>query len=95
MSSENGRTERRVKSKGEFGLLVNGCAPIMATVYDVSPSGICLETQIGIACGTPVTLDGDGIIAEGVVRYCRAEGERYRIGIALQPHEPACQSGTS
>jgi hypothetical protein len=88
MSNEHGRVEQRVRSKGEFGLVVSGCAPIMGRVYDVSPSGICLETKTGIACGTPVTLDGDGIVAEGVVRYCRAEGERYRVGIALQPHEP-------
>lgn len=89
MSNDNARSERRVKSKGEFGLLVEGLDLITACVYDVSPSGICLEAKIGLECGTSVTLDGDGIIAEGVVRYCKAEGELYRIGIALRPPEPA------
>jgi hypothetical protein len=88
MSNGNVRAEPRVKSKGEFGLLVDGRDPITAHVYDVSLSGICLETEIGLECGTPVTLDGDGIIAEGVVRYCKLDGDRYRIGIALQPQEP-------
>jgi hypothetical protein len=89
MSNDNGRAERRVKSKGEFGLLVDGRDPITAHVCDVSPSGICLETEIGLECGTPVMLDGEGLMAEGVVRYCRAEGESYRIGIALRPQESA------
>jgi hypothetical protein len=89
MSNDNGRAERRVKSKGEFGLLVDGRDPITAHVFDVSPSGICLETEIGLECGTSVTLDGDGLMAEGVVRYCRAEGESYRIGISLRPQESA------
>lgn len=61
----------------------------MAEVHDVSPSGICVETEIGVECGTFVILDGDGIVAEGVVRYCKAEGQRYRLGIALQSNEPA------
>lgn len=89
MSYDNARAERRVKSKGEFGLMVDGRDPITAHVCDVSPSGICIETEIGLECGTPVTLDGDGLMAEGVVRYCRAEGELYRIGISLLPHESA------
>ena len=74
-----------MKSKGEFGVFVEGLDPITASVYDVSPSGICLEAKVGLECGTVVRLDGDGIIAEGVVRYCKPEGELYRIGIALQP----------
>jgi hypothetical protein len=89
MSYDNGRAERRVKSKGEFGLLVNGRNPITAYVCDVSPSGICLKTEIGLECGTPVTLDGDGLMAEGVVRYCRPEGESYKIGISLGSQESA------
>jgi hypothetical protein len=88
MGNNNARSEHRVKSKGEFGLLVDGFDPITANVYDVSPSGICVETKIGLQCGTLVTLDGDGIVAEGVVRYCKLEGGTYRIGIALQPQEP-------
>jgi hypothetical protein len=89
MSDKNARSECRVRSKGEFWLLVEGLDPLTATVYDVSPSGICLEAEIGLESGTAVTLDGDGIIAEGVVRYCKPTGELYRIGIALQPPEPA------
>jgi hypothetical protein len=84
-SNNNTRSESRVRSKGEFGLLVAGLDPITARVYDVSTSGVCLETEIRLECGTLVTLDGDGIIAQGVVRYCKPEGELYRIGIALQP----------
>ena len=90
MSDSNARSERRVKSKGEFGLLVEGRDPITASVCDVSPSGICLEAKTGLECGTLVTLDGDGIIAAGVVRYCKPEGNLYRIGIALQSQGPAC-----
>ena len=85
MSLPAQRSERRVKSKGRFGLLVNGTEAINAAVYDVSPSGICLEAETEVAIGTPVQLDGDGIVAEGVVRYCNAEGRIYRIGVALLP----------
>lgn len=84
MASDTQRAELRIRSKGRFTLLVEGAAqPIVASVCDVSPSGIGLEAQSSVAVGTAVRLDGDGIMADGVVRYCRSENGQYRIGVAL------------
>jgi PilZ domain len=85
MSSENQRAERRVKSKGRFTVIVDGAQPILANVCDVSLSGICLETERGMETGTPVRLDADGIVADGVVRYCKVQDGSYRIGVSLLP----------
>lgn len=85
MGSERQRVEPRVKSRGRFGILVEGEKPILADVCDVSISGICLEAEASVAVGTSVQLDGNGIVADGIVRYCHAQGGKYRIGVALQP----------
>jgi hypothetical protein len=86
MASDTQRAELRIRSKGRFTLLVEGGSqPIVATVCDVSPSGIGLEARSSVAVGAPVRLDGDGIVADGVVRYCRPQDGIYRIGVALVP----------
>ena len=83
MAGEEQRVEARVRSRGQFALFVDGAPPIPATVFDVSPNGIGLETDTLIRHGTAVRLDCLGIAADGVVRYCRAHGARYRIGVSL------------
>ena len=85
VSAENQRAERRIKSKGRFALSVAGGDSVLANVCDISISGMCLEAEKGIEPGSAVRLDGDGIIADGVVRYCRFENGLYWIGVALQP----------
>jgi hypothetical protein len=86
MASDTQRAEFRVRSKGRFALVVEGTdEPIVANVCDVSPSGIGLEAPSSVPIGAAVRLDGDGIVADGVVRYCRPEDGYYRIGVALIP----------
>ena len=83
MMSENQRAEPRIKSKGCFKLLVDGAKALTATVYDTSPSGICLEALAPVEIDTAVRLDGDDFVADGVVRFCKNHGSTYRIGISF------------
>jgi hypothetical protein len=83
------RAEARIKSRGRFEILVDGREPIVATVYDVSPSGLCLDSDAGVERGSRIQLDGYGIIADGVVRYCAQVGNIYRIGVELCSPETA------
>jgi PilZ domain len=82
MSAEN-RKEVRIRSRGRMHLCVAGREDVPATLFDVSESGICVETKEGISAGTPVRIDGQGFTADGTIRYCRPLGEIYRIGVAL------------
>jgi hypothetical protein len=71
MSAENQRAERRIKSKGQFALAVGVGQPILADACDIFISRICLEAGTRIELGTAVRLDGNGLEADGMVRYCR------------------------
>jgi hypothetical protein len=85
MTFEDRRAEPRVKSRGSFQLFVGGATPLTTTVYDTSPSGICLEAVVPVEIDTAVRLDGEGFIADGVVRFCKNHGGTYRIGICFVP----------
>ena len=89
MSAENQRVESRVRSRGRFELRMEGAEPVVATVCDISLSGICIETERKVEIGTPVRLDGDDIVADGVVRYCAFQNGLYHLGIALLPPDEA------
>ena len=82
---EDRRAEQRFKSRGLFQLLVDGGKPLTATVYNTSPSGICLEASAPVEKETAVRVDGEGFIADVVVRYCERQGALYRIGICFVP----------
>jgi hypothetical protein len=79
------RVELRIKSKGRLALLAPGTEPIVATICNVSPSGIGLEAERGLEVGTIVQLDSDAVEASGVVRFCAAQNGVYRIGVAIEP----------
>jgi hypothetical protein len=85
MTSEGHRVEHGVKSRGQFQLLVNGAEALTTTVYHTAPFGISLEAVTPVGTGTAVRLDGEGFIADGVVRYCNSHGGTYRIGICFVP----------
>jgi hypothetical protein len=85
MACEDRRVEPRVKSRGCFQLIVGGATPLTTTVYDTSPSGICLEAVVPVEINTAVRLDGEGFVADGVVRFCKNEGGTYRIGVCFVP----------
>jgi PilZ domain len=85
MAFEDRRAEPRVKSRGCFQLFVGGTTPLTTTVYDTSPSGICVEAVVPVEINTAVRLDGEGFVADGVVRFCKRDGGTYRIGICFVP----------
>ncbi|HXB69176.1 MAG TPA: hypothetical protein VNY05_13085 [Candidatus Acidoferrales bacterium] len=87
MSKDETRSESRIRSKGIVTLLVEGSAPVDASIYDVSPSGLGLglETTANLATGTAVAIHGPGLVAHGVVRYSYHMGQVSRLGIELTP----------
>jgi hypothetical protein len=86
MAAHDQRSEARHRSKGIVTLLAEGAGPLQCRIYDVSPSGLGLgiETQINLAPGTAVVIEGLEFTASGVVRFCYHNGQICRLGIELQ-----------
>jgi hypothetical protein len=89
MTADERRKESRIRSRGRVKLVAEGAVGISGSIYDVSISGIGVDTESGISPGTLVRIDGEGFAAEGVVRYCSRRGHLYRVGVALRPAGPA------
>ena len=83
MLDHESRTEARVRSKGTVNLIADGASPIRGTIYDISVSGLGVQTETGIALGSSVAIDGDGFTAKGIVRYSALRGGKYRLGVEL------------
>jgi PilZ domain len=80
------RVEARLRSRGELRIFTEDGEPLDAKVLDISPSGIGLEAAIGLESGTVVRLHCHGaVVGEGIVRHCRASGQRFLVGVALLP----------
>jgi len=87
MEQHEKRSEPRVRSRGQVQLLTEAGQAIAATVYDVSPGGMCVESREPLASGLPVRVEVHGLEARGVVRYCRKHEDRYQLGVRLQSPE--------
>ena len=87
MIKDNRRQERRVRSKGQVTLLADGIAGVEANVHDVAHDGIGLVAPIQVNPGTRVEIGTHGHGAAGVVKHCETQGDRYYLGIALEPPE--------
>ena len=50
---------------------------------DISETGLQIESAAPIQAGNPVTVRSErcGLTATASVRYCRAPGSRYRLGL--------------
>ena len=83
MKDHENRVEARIRSKGTVNLIASGAGPIPGTIYDISVSGLGVQTETGIALGSAVAIDGDGFTAEGIVRYSALRGGKYRLGVEL------------
>ena len=83
MQDHEKRTESRVRSKGTVNLIADGASPILGTIYDISVSGLGVQTETGIALGSSVAIDGDGFTGRGIVRYSALRGGKYRLGVEL------------
>jgi hypothetical protein len=51
-----------------------------------------METTAPVEIGTAVRVDGEGFVADGVVRYCNYHGSSYRIGIHFVPVKSEAES---
>ena len=66
-------------------LHVAGREPLSGKVYDVSESGISIESHTALPSGAPVQVDCCGFVADAIVRHCAAVNDCYRIGLELLP----------
>lgn len=87
MNTLAARKEPRIRSRGHVHLVIGEVHRIEATICDVSPSGISVETAVEVPLGTAVTIDVGHYTSEGIVRHCRAQGCGYRIGLDLEGHK--------
>src|ERR1700693_5623891 len=86
------RKESRVRSRGEVGLWLDDRTHIPAKICNVSVNGICLEAKTEIAPGTCARIDCHGLIGTGIVRHCAPHGSAFRLGLELEPVDPATVS---
>lgn len=95
MSDAHRRKESRVKSRGVVELRVTGGNPVAGTVYDISESGLSIRSEAALPLGQPVEVDCGGLVADAVVRHCRAVDGAYRIGLELLSSPPSGDSRTA
>jgi len=55
----------------------------IASVLDVSRSGMHLKLREPLEPGTWVQIETNTIVATGEVRHCRKDGEQYSLGVLL------------
>jgi PilZ domain len=83
----NRRAENRFRSRGTFRILVDD-HEIDAKIFDASPSGMSLLSNLEFAPGLEVRLELCGLeFARGVVRNCRAHGGGFVIGVSVPENE--------
>ena len=63
--------------------MVEGFEEIPCTIYDVSGSGLSLESPRAFEIGTAVVIEGLAFAGEGVVRHCVPRSQGFRLGILL------------
>jgi hypothetical protein len=88
MTNDERRTEFRVRSRGPVSLTGDAGEAVTGTIYDVSISGLAVDTDSAMRIGLPVRIEGQGFTGEGVVRYCGQHNGRFRIGIILNSPPP-------
>ena len=75
------RREPRVATNQPAFLLLPKQAPTPVCIVDVSNSGLGLTSSLAFVPGTFVGIQVDDGVILGDVRYCRSEGNCYRLGI--------------
>ncbi len=74
-------------------LHVTGREPVPGKVYDISESGISIESHAALASGQSVQVDCCGFVANAIVRHCGDVNGHYRIGLELLPSETGGEPG--
>jgi hypothetical protein len=95
MSDAQRRREPRVKSRGAVELRDSGGNIVQGKVYDISESGLSIQSQAALTPGQPVEVDCGGLVADAVVRHCLPVDGAYRIGLELLPSPPVGESPTA
>ena len=81
------RKEVRIRSRGIVTILPASHPPADATLWDVSPSGIAVDTNEAVPPESQVDIETDTYTAAGIVRHCTPQGHGFRLGIELIPVE--------
>ena len=89
MASHVDRKDPRVRSRGSVLLITEAEHRIPATIYDVSHSGMRVETAQELASGLLLKVEVHGCCAVGVVRHCVRNGDNYHVGLSL--HDPGAE----
>jgi len=85
MTTAQRRKEERVRSRGIVRLLAADGRSISASIYDVSESGIAVDSEAALAPAQQVDIEGGGLSAAAVVKHCVAKTGGFRIGLSLLP----------
>jgi hypothetical protein len=81
--SHQPRKEPRILSRGPIHLVTGESQWIPGTIHDVSVNGMSVLSEIEIAAGMAVRVEGTGFSGEARVRHCTADGGGFRIGLEL------------
>ena len=93
MSTNHQLPEQPVRSKGQATLQPDTHAEVFATIRDISPTGIGVESPQPLSPGTFVQIDIHGHAAQGVVQTCDVQDGKFQIGIVFD--EPASPESLS
>jgi len=80
------RRKSRVRSPGVVKLWIGDRDCIKGTIRDVSAFGLCVETEMQAAPGSPVRMVGMGFSGAGIVRHCSPCGAVFRLGLEVTPY---------
>jgi hypothetical protein len=85
-NTDDRRTEPRFMANGKGHLTVIGAptyGSYVATVFDVSRTGLQLEMETLLPTGVELRFEFGGLIVIGEVLNHRSKGGRYRIGVQI------------
>ena len=80
------RTEARYETQdpAEIEVLPGPADPLYGTILDVSRSGLRVSLQKRIGRGEQVKIKLHRNVIFGEIRYCRAVGDKFEVGLKIQ-----------
>jgi hypothetical protein len=83
VSANHHLPEEPIRSKGQATLFPLGYPELMATIFDISTSGIGVVARNPVTPDTPVDVHIHGHSAHGVVRQCQPQDDGFYLLIEL------------